>query len=90
MVCCNNFECDWKPVNKGTTQGSVSGSYLFNIFRNDLNITLGNHDALFKYADDSTIIAPVWKEVDYSDQLVSQLLDWTDEYKWNVLQSKQM
>ena len=23
-----------------------------------------NHDALFKYADDSTIIAPVWKEVD--------------------------
>ena len=31
---------------------------------------------LFKYADDLTIIAPVWKEVDYSDQLVSQFLDW--------------
>ena len=31
---------------------------------------------LFKYADDSTIIAPVWKEQDYSDQLVSQFLDW--------------
>ena len=28
-------------------------------------------------ADDSTIIAPVWKEVNYSDQLVSQFLDWT-------------
>ena len=90
MVCCNNFEWDWKPVNKGTTQCSVSGPHLFNIFLNDFNITLGSHDALFKYADDSTIIAPVWKEVDYSDQLVSQLLDWTDEYKWNVLQSKQM
>ena len=77
-VCCNNFECDWKPVNQGTTQGSVSGPYLFNIFLNDLNITLGNHDALFKYADDSTIRAPVWKEVDYSDQLVSQCLDWTN------------
>ena len=89
MVCCNNFECDWKPVNKGTTQGSVSGPYLFNIFLNDLNITLGNHDALFKYADDSTIIAPVWKEVDYSDQLVSPFFR-LDEYKWNVLQSKQM
>ena len=60
-VCCNNFECP----------------YLFNIFVIDLNITLGNHDALFKYADDSTIIAPVWKEVNYSDQLVSQFLDWT-------------
>ena len=32
----------------------------------------------FKYADDSTIIAPIWKEVDYSDQLVSQFLDWTN------------
>ena len=39
-VCRNNFECDWKPVNKGTTQGSFSGRYLFNIFLNDLNITL--------------------------------------------------
>ena len=62
-VCCNNFECDWKPVNKGATRGSVSSPYLCNVFLNDLNITLGNHDALFKYADDSTIITPVWKEV---------------------------
>ena len=76
-VCCN-FECDWKPVNQGTTQGSVSGPYLFNIFLNDLNITLGNHDALFKYADDSTIIAPVWKEVDCSDQLLSRLDEYTN------------
>ena len=29
MVCCNNFECDWKLVNKGTTQCSVSGPYTF-------------------------------------------------------------
>ena len=46
-VSCNNFKCDWKPVNKGTTPGSVSGRYLFNIFLNDLNITFGKHDALF-------------------------------------------
>ena len=70
----SQVECDWKPVNKGTTQGSVSGPHLFNVFLNDFNITLGNHDVLVKYADDSTIIAPVWKEVDYSDQLVSQFL----------------
>ena len=87
-ICCNNFECDWKPVNKGTTQGSVSGPYLFNIFLNDLNITLGNHDALFKYADDSTIIAPVWKEVDCSDQLLSRLDEYTNWMSCNPSKCK--
>lgn len=30
--------------------------YLFNIFIKDLELTLGNQTALFKYADDSSII----------------------------------
>ena len=31
-VVYNGVKCEWKEVNKGTTQGSVSGPYLFNIF----------------------------------------------------------
>ena len=88
----NNFECDWKPVNKGTTQSSVRGPYrpyLFKMFLNNLNITLGNHDALFKNADDSTIIAPVWKDWHYSDQLVSPFLDWTKTNGMSCNPSKQ-
>ena len=57
----NNHLHEWKGVNKGTTQGSVSGPYLFNVFLNDLEIKLGSTPALFKYADDSTIVAQVWK-----------------------------
>ena len=87
-VCCNNFECDCKPVNKGTTQGSVGGPYLFNIFLNVLNINLYNHDALFKYRD-STIIAPV-TEGGRLLRSVSATVFKLDEYKWNVLQSKQL
>ena len=48
-------------VNKGTTQGSVSGPYLFNIFLNDLEVDIDGEKALFKYADDSNIIVPVWR-----------------------------
>ena len=33
--------CDWKHVNKGTTRGSMSGPYLFNIFLNDLEMSMG-------------------------------------------------
>ena len=41
-VSSGNHFCTWKAVNKGTTQG--------NTFYNDV-------PALFKYADDSTIIS---------------------------------
>ena len=31
FVVCHNTVCDWKDANRGTTQGSVSGPYLFNL-----------------------------------------------------------
>ena len=39
----------------------MSGPHLFNVCLNELEIKLVSTPTLFKYADDSTIVAPVWK-----------------------------
>ena len=71
-ILSGHYHCRWKAVNKGTTQGSVSGPHLFNIFRNDLEITYDGFPALFKYADDSTIVAPVLGNTDTSVAFLSK------------------
>ena len=37
-------------------QGSVNGSYLLNLFLNDLEIVEHDDIALFKYTDDTTVL----------------------------------
>ena len=48
----------------------MSGSYLFRIFLNDLEISIGEETICFKYADDCTIVAPVFKNNDSAAGLV--------------------
>ena len=48
----------------------MSGPHLFTIFLNDLEICLNGKDILFKYADDTNIVSPVWKEQDNSVDIV--------------------
>jgi len=48
----NKVICDWKHVNKGATQGSMSGPYLISIFLNDLEMSMGGKTVCFNYADD--------------------------------------
>ena len=44
----------YKCMNKGTTQGSVSGPHLLNLFINDLAIKKNHLTSIVKYADDIT------------------------------------
>ena len=64
-------------VNIGTTKGSVGGPHLYNVFLNDLEVFMNATPVLFKYAHDSTIVAPVWKDSDTSADLVNQFLSWS-------------
>ena len=46
---------------------------------NDLEIDINHENALFKYADDSNILVPVWCDgTDESEQVVSKFLCWSE------------
>ena len=61
--------CDWWDVNKGTTQGSVNGPYLFHIFLNDLNPIGLDSVSLIKYVDVSSLLIAVNEQRDNSEML---------------------
>ena len=79
-MVCNNTVCDWKDVNRSTTQGRVSGLYLFNLFLHDLDVTQYCKDSnLTKYAEDTSILVTVRKNsVDESQKALNAFLEWTE------------
>ena len=79
QVVCNSLARDWTSVNKGTTQGSVSGPYLLNIFVNDLQTDRESNSLFLKYADASTLIIPVWKGGDSNTAIhvVNNFTEWS-------------
>ena len=57
----------------------MSGPHLFTIFLNDLEICLNGKDILFKCADDTSIVSPVWKEQDNSVDIIRTFMEWSEK-----------
>ena len=54
-VKLGNFRSDWLCMKKGVLQGSLTGPLLFNIFINDLLVTLADECTVYNYADDNSL-----------------------------------
>ena len=66
-------------VSKGTTQGSVRGPHLFNLFLEDLETDSNLDDvSMVKYADDSTILVTVNESLDNAERDLTQFMNWTN------------
>ena len=61
---------------------------MFNIFLNDLEIKLGNETLGFKYADDCTVIAPIYYDIDHSTDLINQFVRWAGQKRINSNSTK--
>jgi len=85
--------CDWKTINKGTIQGSVSGPYMFNVFINDLELNDSQNVTLIKYADDSNLLIAMKKDSpDQTAKAIESFLSWCsrNEMKCNPNKCKSL
>ena len=92
----NRTVCDWMMISKGTTQGSVSRTHLFNLFLDDLETDSNLNDvSMVKYADsDSTLLVTVNESLDNSEraQFEPEFMVWTNNtrIKCNTAKCKEL
>ena len=60
-------------------QGSLSGPHLFKLFINDLEMDNCPNTSLIKFADDSSLLVPILKNIrDETSRTIEQFKDWSN------------
>lgn len=85
-VSINNAVSNVHRFNLGVIQGSVIGPALFSFMISDLK-PISRDNALVKFADDATLIAPEKSDTDISDEF-SNVLSWATANKMTVNMAK--
>ena len=86
-VKIGNNKSDWMEISKGCPQGSLFGPLAYNIFSNDLLLSIQNICDIYNYADDNSIgysANTVAEVTDKLNSVASLMMEW---FESNSLQA---
>ena len=86
-VKISNNKSDWMEISKGCPQGSLFGPLAYNIFSNDLLLSIQNICDIYNYADDNSIgysANTVAEVTDKLNSVASLMMEW---FESNSLQA---
>lgn len=77
-MVCGGRTAEYLSINRGVPQGTVLGPILFSLMVNDISLVNPDSNLMVKFADDITIICPVYKCIDTAHLEVDNLGSWAE------------